>query len=164
MNENAGFTLIEMIVTIVLIGIIGTFTTFFLYTGMQGFLTSKQSTEGALTAQIALDRISKELRNISQLQNPAPTSSSITYTSDDPGLPGTRKIAFNSGNIAIEVNNTSYILLEQVATFALSVDTADLDNTGGQEVSGIDVNFTLSNIGIPFNARIYPRNLIPAPP
>ena len=50
--------LIELVAVIVLIGIIGSFTGFFLYTGISGYVKNKNNTEGALSAQIALDRIS----------------------------------------------------------------------------------------------------------
>ena len=63
-RQAKGFTLVELVVTIVLVGIIGTFTTFFLYTGFSGYLRAKDTAEGAFKAQIALDRISLELRDI----------------------------------------------------------------------------------------------------
>ena len=71
-----GFALIELIAVIVLVGIIASFSAFFLYTGFQGYLNTKKATEGALNAQMALDRIALELRDIGNII-PTPTSTAI---------------------------------------------------------------------------------------
>ena len=83
MNKQHGFALIELIAVIILVGIIASFSTFFLYTGFNGYLNAKNATEGALNAQMALDRISMELRNISELTY-TPSSTSLSYKSEDP--------------------------------------------------------------------------------
>ena len=59
-KHEKGFTLVELVVTLVLVGIIGTFTTLFMYTGLNGYLRAKDTSEETLKAQIALDRISLE--------------------------------------------------------------------------------------------------------
>ena len=171
-NKFGGFILIEMIVAIVLLGVIGVFTSMFLYTGVKGYLIAKQTTDGALRAQVALDRINLELRKITDLPGPAPNpeSDEITYTTDD--LPGARKILYdsNANTISIEVNiagdiNT-YLLLDRVAVFNLTWEEANLDNSGDatMEIAGINVEFTLEDVGRPFNMRIYPRNWLRALP
>ncbi len=83
MNNQHGFALIELMAVIVLVGIIASFSTFFLYTGFNGYLNTKNATEGALNAQMALDRISMELRSIRELTG-TPSSTSLTYKSEDP--------------------------------------------------------------------------------
>ena len=64
---SGGFILVELIVSIVLIGIIGIFTSMFIYTGIKGYLMAKQTNEGAIKAQMALDRINLELRQINAI-------------------------------------------------------------------------------------------------
>lgn len=164
-----GFILIEMIMAIVLLGVIGVFTSMFLYTGIKGYLIAKQTTDGALRAQSALDRINLELRKINDLPGPAPNPSAtiIAYTSD--AFPGTtRRIIYDSNakTISIEVDGTGNILLDQVSSFNLSTEVADLDNSadGNLEIAGINVVFTLEDVGRPFNMRIYPRHWLNAPP
>jgi hypothetical protein len=71
-HKFSGFILIEMIMAIVLLGVIGIFTSMFLYTGIKGYLIAKQTTDGAMRAQIALDRINLELRKITDLPSPGP--------------------------------------------------------------------------------------------
>jgi prepilin-type N-terminal cleavage/methylation domain-containing protein len=166
-KQTGGFTMIELIASLVLLGIIGIFTSLFLYTGIKGYLRTKQSSEGAMTAQIALDRIYLELRKIDALPIAPVTNTSITYTSEDKDLPGTRKILYDSNaqTISIEVDGTANILLDQIDRFTLSCKEADLNNSGDgiNELAGIEIGFTMTDIGQPFNLQIYPRNWLTIP-
>ncbi len=161
-----GFILIEVIVSIVLIGIIGVFTSLFIYTGIKGYLIAKHTNEGAIKAQIALDRINLELRKINAIPAATPPVDDveITYTSDD--LPGTRKIEYVANDHTINItggSGVSYVLLDHVETFELSVIVEDLDNSGGlaDDISGINIVFTIADVGSEFSLRIYPRNMLP---
>jgi len=172
-RSQRGFTLIELVTTLILVGIIGTFAGFFLYTGTLGFLTSKFSSETALQAQIALDRISTELRHIQSLVDPKPTSTDIGYRSLDQSLlPGARRLIYNSANreIQISADGSSKALLGDVDAFNLSLETNDLDNSGdgNNEIAAIRVAFTVgsaaSGNAAAFSAEIYPRSMLAAPP
>jgi prepilin-type N-terminal cleavage/methylation domain-containing protein len=173
LSSQKGFTLIELITTLILVGIIGAFASFFLFTGMQGFLASRFSSETALKAQIALDRISAELRFIREfelipVQTPNPNPTSIEYRSRD--LSGARRISYNAANreILLTVNGTTNALLNDVSAFNLSWAARNLDLTGADnEISKITVAFTVrsdpNDIETAFSAEIYPRSMLPAP-
>jgi prepilin-type N-terminal cleavage/methylation domain-containing protein len=164
-----GFTLIELITTLILVGFIGAFASFFLFTGIRGFLVSRFSSETALKAQIALDRISAELRHINSLVNP-PSATSVEYKSLD--LTGTRRISYNSvaREIMLSVNGTPNVLLDNVSAFTLSWAARDMDQSadGVNEVSELRVAFTVRSASTenetPFSTRIYPRGMLTAPP
>jgi prepilin-type N-terminal cleavage/methylation domain-containing protein len=163
-KEN-GFTLVELIVTIVLIGIIGTFTTLFVYTGLNGYLRAKDNSEGALKAQIALDRISMELRDIDFIDLATyEDDSKIDYTSVM--LPGNRQISFNGSSISLDVDGSQNELLDNVTAFTMNLTSADLNNSGDtvNEIKAINVSFNVGDIGRVFSASIFPRNMLPAPP
>jgi len=161
MKLREGFVLFEVIVSLVLVGVIATFSSIFLISGIEGYLFSKKASESALKAQIAMDRISLELREI----NNRPTldeNTSITYTSDS--LPGTRMIKFDSdsNNIYINVDETDYILLDDISNFTLTSTPYDFDNDTNNEIAYIDVGFTITDIP-EFKVKIYPRNMVPEP-
>jgi prepilin-type N-terminal cleavage/methylation domain-containing protein len=164
-RPQKGFTLVELIVTLVLAGIIGTFTTLFMYTGLNGYLRAKDTSEGALKAQIALDRISLELRDIDNIDLATFNNDTrIDYTSVT--LPGNRKILFNGGVISLDVNGNANALLDEVSDFKMSMIPGELnyfaDNKN--EVQAIDVSFKVGDIEREFSARIFPRNMVPAEP
>jgi prepilin-type N-terminal cleavage/methylation domain-containing protein len=161
MKHHKGFILIELIMTIVLIGIIATFTGFFIYSGINGYIRAKYVSNGALDAQRALDRISLELRDITEIDNsPAPSVTSMEYKSAV--LTGTRTLKFVNNTIFIRVDPDDYALLENVSAFSLSyaIDNMDDDPGAVDEVAYIDVAFSITDIGSEFKTRIYPRNLV----
>jgi len=163
-DRQKGLILIELVTTLILIGFIGAFAGFFLYSGITGFLTSKKTSETALKAQIALDRISNELKHIQSLPSAPVANTSITYQSSD--LTGNRRIRYDSAskNLFLSVNGTENLLLDEVATFTLNWTSANLDNADDdEEVSAINIGFTITDVGTPFNVRIYPRSLINRP-
>ena len=167
--QEKGFTLVELIVTIVLVGIVGIFTTLFMYTGLNGYLQAKDTADGALKAQIALDRISLELRDITEIED-FDSNISIDYFSNI--LPGDRQIIYDSDadTISLDVDgdiNTLDLLLDNVSNFTMAVTAnRDLNNSGDDtnEVEAIDISFTVGGIRRPFNARIFPRNMVAEPP
>ncbi len=167
-NTQKGLILIELVVTLILIGIIGGFTGLFLYTGVTGFLTSKKTSETALKAQATMDRITIELRNIKWESNrPVLNSTSITYQSDDTeNLPGTRSISYNSSNgtINLTVDGTPNVLLDQIQpnSFNLSWTERDLNNlfSDGDELAEIQIVFKVLDVGTQFTVRVYPRNMV----
>jgi prepilin-type N-terminal cleavage/methylation domain-containing protein len=164
-RSQKAFTLVELIVTLVLVGIIGTFTTLFMYTGLNGYLRAKDTSEGALKAQIALDRISLELRDIDNIDLATFNNDTrIDYTSVT--LPGNRKILFSGGVISLDVNGNPHALLDEVSDFQMSMIPGELNYYADNkdEVQAIDVSFKVGDIERPFSARIFPRNMVPAEP
>ena len=163
MNNQKGFALIELMAVIVLVGIIASFSTFFLYTGFNGYINSKNATEGALNAQMALDRISMELRSIRELTG-TPSSTSLTYKSEDPTE--TRTLKYENQQVFISVDSTDHMLLDNISAFTISKPSPqDLDNDGSNDdVPYIEVAFRVglneNEINRWFRTRIFPRYLV----
>ena len=163
MKNQQGFALIELIAVIVLVGIIASFSAFFLYTGFNGYVNTKNATEGALNAQMALDRISQELRNISELTS-TPSSTSLSYKSEE--LTGTRTLKYENQTVFIRVNTTDYTLLENIPSFSIcKLPPKDLDSDeSDDDVPYIEVKFRVglneNEIQRWFRTRIFPRNMV----
>ncbi|MGD8666818.1 MAG: type II secretion system protein [Desulfobacterales bacterium] len=162
-RSQNGFTLVELIVTIVLVGLIGVFTTLFVYTGLNGYLTARDTSEGALKAQIALDRLSMELRDISKI-NTFVDSSQIDYTSRT--LSGNRQILYSNGVISINAGDgASRTLLDEIQNYSMTLTQTDLNADGNDEVQAIEIsfNFIPERFTRQFNARIFPRHMVEPP-
>jgi prepilin-type N-terminal cleavage/methylation domain-containing protein len=168
LRPHAGFVLIELVTTLVLVGVIGAFAGFFLWSGINGYLASKRNSETALAAQVALDRISYELRHIASLSGNPALNASIGYFSALPDLTGVRRLRYDSQTIYFSRDGgvTENPLLKNVSAFRLCLDSANLDNDAGNnlEVSAIRVGFNVVDVGTPFDVRIYPRVMIATPP
>jgi type II secretory pathway pseudopilin PulG len=163
-KQPQGLILIELITVIVLVGIIASFTTFFLYSGIEGYLKTKNTSEGALSAQMALDRISLELRNLNYFTSSPVTSgnASLSYQSEVAALDGDRILKYDSTQetIAIDIDGTPYLLLENVTGFSLTVTSKDLNLDGTEDVASIGVEFHLFGIGKEFKTNIFPRHMV----
>jgi prepilin-type N-terminal cleavage/methylation domain-containing protein len=159
-----GFTLVELIVTIVLVGLIGVFTTLFVYTGLNGYLRAKDTSEGALNAQITLDRISMELRDIEKI-NTFSGSPPIQMSYDSRTLGENRQIRFSGDIISIDDGTGPRDLLGGVTNFAMTLTAADLNNSAGgkEEVQAVNVSFNVGDIERLFSASIFPRNMVKEP-
>ena len=163
-TRQNGFILVELVVTLILVGFISAFVGLFLHTGINGFLASKRNSEAALKAQFALDRLSVELRRLQSLPTAPVLNTSIRYQSQD--FVGTRRISYNTGTISLSPDDgaTWYPLLDQVTSFNLSLTYADMDQLDSdEEISAILIGFTIADVPKTFSLRIYPRTLIPKP-
>jgi hypothetical protein len=164
-----GFILIEMVTTLVLIGIIGAFTGFFLYNGINGYLASKRNSEVAMKAQVTMDRISIELRDMKSSPKPIFETQKVTY--ENKILPDTRILQIENGpdgpGIYLTVNGVRNLLVDNVvlAQSTITYDASrNLDNAGGNnEISWVRVSFVLNDIATPFEVSVYPRAMITFP-
>lgn len=166
MRGKAGFTLVELVMAIVLLGFIGVFTGTLFSLGARGALATRQAEENGQKAKMALLRMAIELREInggpaSSGTAPLVTSSTISYTSSNASLTGTtaspRSITYDSANkrITLTVGGTAQILVDQVASCTMSCNTTYNPT--------FTVSFTLSNTAGNFSLTITPRNTINTP-
>jgi prepilin-type N-terminal cleavage/methylation domain-containing protein len=81
--NNRGFTLIEVIVSLVLVGIIGAIVGMLLVQISKGFVFSKKTAATAQKGQITISRLVKEFSSITSISSG--TATSITFTRD-PGV------------------------------------------------------------------------------
>jgi len=161
MRTKAGFTLIELIAGIVLLGFIGIFAGTLFTLGARGALASRQAEENGQKAQIALARIASEFRDITGGPGAGGavvvTATNIAYTTNNAALTGARILAYDAANkvITISVGGTARTLVDQVGSCAMSAATATAVT--------LTVSFTLANSPGTFSITITPRNTLIAP-
>jgi len=155
MRTPNGFTLIEIICTMVILGFIAVFGAMFLATGMRGALTSRLAEENGQKAQIALERIGLELRDINGATVVTTGATPyIRYTSGQTKLSGTRTLAYDNAAKIITLTPASggsaYTLVDGVSACAMSFSGTSYSTT-------LNVTFTLDNTPGDFSISVKPR-------
>jgi len=170
-KREAGFTLIEIILTLVLVGILSVFAGLFMASFLSNYYLVKSNSDTAMKVQMAMDRISMELRDISPVSAsvPSPVSvltdnSLITYTNS---LSVVKTIKFVGSNLYLSTASDN-ILIDRIQAFRLSAtyrNVYNIDDTATNDMAFIDIGFTVDVAGSPirFDTRIFPRNRIPHP-
>jgi len=157
LKKESGFTLIEIIVTLVLVGILSVFAGLFMTSFLGSYFTVKNNSETAMKAQMAMDRISLELRDVSAV-SVLTDNSLITYTNHS-GAGRTVKFVGSNLYLSTPLDN---ILIDHVQAFQLSATYRNVYNIAADDMAFIDIGFTVQ--GYPaFGTRIFPRNRIPHP-
>jgi prepilin-type N-terminal cleavage/methylation domain-containing protein len=153
-----GFTLIEVIVSLILMGIIATIAGLGIVQITRQYVFAQQAGETAQVAQVAMARMVKELTLIRSGTSAGATS--INF--DTPTLTG-RSISWAGVGSPILVNGQP--LIQNIRSFALSYyDTYDGTNTSSYNKTAtvmIGINFTVGGadgITSAFSGRILVRN------
>lgn len=165
-TPSDGFTLVEIIASLVLVGILASAAGMFIVTGMKSFETATTAAEGALKAQIAINRMYAELTGIDPTQSITVTpNTSIAYThaklhSVSTPYSYTRTLSYDSAQKRINLTTAdgTYPLIGGISVFTLSATPADGSNLSNG-IAYIDIEFTIEGIGNAFNLRAFPRNL-----
>jgi prepilin-type N-terminal cleavage/methylation domain-containing protein len=161
MRRQAGFTLIELIACIIILGFIGLGATMVISLGANSFLSARNADNAGTNAQLALERIAIELRDVNGGVGAggAPqvlAGSSIVYKTTQSALDGTRTLAYHSANGTMSLtpaSGTAYTLIEGVSSCAMSFSGTFRD-------SALTVSFTLTNApkGQRFTITVKPRS------
>jgi prepilin-type N-terminal cleavage/methylation domain-containing protein len=155
-----GFTLVEVIVSLLLVGIVGSFSLFFLATGVEGYFISQRAADAAFKAQVALDRVRLEVIDLDTLEAAPVADTSIQYRSSNAELAGSRMLRFNAGSFYLRIDGTDYPLIDQITSPILDIHYDDLDNDSlNDEVAYVDVGFSIDSQP-EYRVRVYPRNMV----
>lgn len=161
MRTQKGFTLIELIAVIVIMGFISIFAGSMFNIGARGVLASRQAEENGQKGQIALTRIAAELRDVNggpgASSAPTVTSTAIAYTSSNALLTGARILAYDAAGkrITLSVAGTAYTLIDGVSSCTMSANTTYTPT--------FTVTFALTDTSGSFSITVKPRNIITPP-
>lgn len=149
-SDQGGFTLIEFIVVMVILGILMFGGFFGLREVMDGYTLAKANTTSTQKAQNALARISIELSRITYNTSSARytissgSANSITYTANFGGADETHTIDQN-GNLVRFDTNDNLILCDQVVTNGLQFSYLD---GNGTVVAATNVDMRLIQVSL----------------
>ncbi len=155
LNEK-GFTLIELIASLVILVIVGALVIISTVKIVQGFVFTKMNAETSQKGHIALNRLTKEFTNIMSVTSG--NSKEINFTSrnyitghpiEPPYTP--QSVSWTSSGNPLLLNTTE--LVDNVSDFSL---------TYGAEFKVIEIKLSLfganDNVSV-FTTRVVPRNL-----
>lgn len=161
LNEK-GFTLIEIIVSLVILGILGTLTILGAVRVVESFVFTRMNAETAQKGHIAMNRLTKEFTNIVSVNSADSTSIDFTSRSYLDGTTQTGRSVSLVGTILVLDGN---VLTDDVSGFSMEY-LATFDGAESSTWSGSRriIIFTLSLVGAnnivsTFTSRVAPRNL-----
>lgn len=165
MKKEAGFTLIEVIVSLIIIGIITAFAGMAIVTGVKGYVFTRDNASISQKAQLAMSRLSRELMELTNVTTA--NASRITYERMD----GSYTIYTEDSKIKIasgENPSGGNELVDYVSSFALTYNP----DTGGnstwsvgndiQLLYAVKINLDLKrsdgSSDVAFSTTVNPRN------
>lgn len=162
-GEAKGFTLIEIIASLVLIGIISTFFLINVAHLIEGYFFTRDNANTSLSAQVTMSRLMKELSSIDGVSSGSATS--ITYSFVRSGISQSNRTVSWSGVVDDPLLLGGVILAENVNDFQISYhqsysDSGDFTWDGTEKIIGITLGITgASDVVSSFSFQVVPRNL-----
>lgn len=166
MAKNAGFTLIEMIAVLLIVGVVATVSGMAIVTGIKGYLFATDNVSISQKAQMALTRINRELMELVDVTSAE--QSRISYRKLDDT---TNTLYFSDPDDTINIvsgENPSGgdVLVDRVGLFRLAYfkgeDTwvAGTDDIRDLSTIGIELHIDRfeGDLSVTFMTRISPRN------
>lgn len=166
-TDEKGFTLIEVIVTLLLVGITAALAGMWIVSVANGYIFAKMNMGTTQKAQLAMTRLDKEFTAISAVTawTPTGTTTSITYTRADiaSGSLIGQTVSLNGSLLQLNGNT----LTDGVSAFALAYCDNLVSTSCSTEWSAgtsrfIEISLKLTgadNVESTFTKRIAPRNL-----
>ncbi|OGP64156.1 MAG: hypothetical protein A2169_04235 [Deltaproteobacteria bacterium RBG_13_47_9] len=139
-SRHKGFTLIEVIAVLIIVGILAAFAGLGIVVAVQGYIFSKDNAIISEKAQLALSRINRELVECYNCSSNI-TGTSFTYLNPL----GTRTIDWSNNAVNISTDT----LIDKVSSFGLVYNNTD---------KCIDVTMYLTGVPNSFSTKVYPRN------
>lgn len=167
LREQTGFTLIEMIITIVIISIVASIGVTTISSGFKAYFTASSISPLANNARLVLERLRKEIRNAqscADVSQPAGVGS-LQFTNDEG-----RVILVNQGvrptnaiYMTFNGDGNEWLLAPNVEQGSLRFERTDC--TGVTSPGIVTISFTMSvnmmdgeNIKLPFRTSVYIRS------
>jgi prepilin-type N-terminal cleavage/methylation domain-containing protein len=164
-NHEKGFTLIEVIVTLVLMGIMASLAGMWIVSVANGYVFAKMNASTAQKAQLALTRLTIEFQAIQSVDTGNTNGTQIKYSRPSAASSAVLVTVKRSvSGTELLLNDTP--LIDGVSAFTLNYCNDDLTTCSASSWSSssriIEITLTLKgadDIQSTFTRRIAPRNL-----
>ncbi|TFH15358.1 MAG: type II secretion system protein [Lentisphaerales bacterium] len=163
-SSKDGATLVELIVTLVIIAVIGALAAGMFVTTVRSFMQTREQAHAAEKAQLAMNRVLRELLMVTNMVSG--TSQAVVFdTLNSAGYPVNHTIAWSgtqSDPLLVDANT----LTDDVNLFRLDYIRFDpagaeiVDTAWSTNCRAVDVVLHLGGTGpTRYTGRVYPRNL-----
>jgi prepilin-type N-terminal cleavage/methylation domain-containing protein len=168
MRRVEGFTLAELIMVIVILGILGAFVGPVVYNALRSYDSVQRSTNTNAKLRYAMERIAREMRDVrrqvtdsSFLDVTSMTASSLAFFKTD----GTRVVLNGAGSVVnLAYSGLAGVLVDQVQSGSFSLAYFEHGGTtlaaGAASLGFVQVSMTLTDgaVAVPARLRIDLRN------
>lgn len=164
MKNRKGFTLIELIATLVLLGILAAVAGIGSIFLAEGYVFTKTNTETVQKAQLAVLRLTKEFTTLSEITPPLSPGANTEITFElykGSPTPETHTVRVENGALVLVDGGTSHPILGgagdpiTVSEFTVTEDTSN----GASELEFVIKVIGAAGTEIQFTNRVTPRNL-----
>ncbi|MBU0768308.1 MAG: prepilin-type N-terminal cleavage/methylation domain-containing protein [Proteobacteria bacterium] len=163
-NRKRGFTLIELVMSLVILSIVGAFTGMWFLTMINGYVLAKNNAATVQNAEIITARLAKELSSTGFITSGNQTSLTFLSKSTNP-VDESLVLSWDSGTQKLSLGTD--VLANQVASFNLKY-LEKYDDAGGESylpASTALIKITLSltgadNVAATFEERVFLYSLM----
>jgi len=151
-NRQKGFTLIELIAVLLIVGVLAAFAGLGIVAAVQGYMFSKDNAVNSEKAQLALSHLNRELVECYNCKYVGPGTTAISSPFDYYNPLGSRRMTWGGGGLTViqlSDGTSTDTLIDNVSSFSLAYNTTD---------KCIDVTMSLTGVPNSFSTKIYPRN------
>jgi prepilin-type N-terminal cleavage/methylation domain-containing protein len=172
MKRQAGFTLIEIIAVLLIVGIIASISGMAIVTGIKGYLFARDNTSICQKAQVTLSRLNREMKELLNVTVAEPTR--ITYQRLDTGTVISQTLYLDPSDDTIKIApgvnpEDGDTLVDTVDNFTLTYYretgfwVAGTDDIRDLYTIGIELDLarTEDDSNIEFSTMVNPRNIKP---
>lgn len=170
MKRESGFTLIEVTVSLIIVGIMTAVAGMAIVTGIKGYVFARDNAVISQKARMAVARISRELMELTGVKTAE--VSGITYERPDGGSAITQTIYLDLNDDVIKISAGDAAsggddLVDRVSSFTLTYYNKEMGNwvAGTDDIRlldtvKIDLNLTRSDgsADVAFSTTVIPRN------
>jgi len=163
-RNNRGFTLIEVIASLVLVGLLAATAGMGMVQATNAFIFTKESIMLGQKGDLAMSRLRRSIQNLTTIDG-APTSSSLSIRRLDKGVEITESYSLSGSNFRLNVGGGQRVLTDSVQSLTLSYlhtnGSTWTPAMGIDKLAAINVTTALSGPGgavVTYVDRIMPRN------